>query len=445
MPRAISWKKGLSSILFWSIISAAFIGPGTVTTAARSGAEYGLDLLWALFFSTLATILLQEAAARLTVASGKNLGEVVALKYPGSGGRKVQWLLFLTVAFGCAAYQAGNLLGAVAGMQLLSDIPSWIFLLGIGLLAALLLWIGKVQQIAKLLGVIVALMGAAFIYVALQSDHSFPEIAGAALSPTFPAGSTLLITGLIGTTIVPYNLFLASGIGRHQDIREMRLGIILAVLIGGVISMAILIVGAQMEGVFSFAGLASALSEKTGPWAARLFSFGLLVAGFTSAVTAPLAAAVTAGSLLDRDRGNWAPDSRNFRLVWATVLGIGLFFGLTKVQPIPAIILAQAINGALLPIVAVFLFLAVNDRQLLGSTFTNGLPANIGMLFIVGLTSYLGLHHLLAAWSKAVPALAISSGATLWVKFAGTALILAWLGGKVLSGRPTRGDRRDGR
>jgi len=69
--KLFSW---LLPVLFWSVISAAFIGPGTVTTAASAGSGFGTQLLWALTFSTLACIILQEAAARLTIVSGKSLG-----------------------------------------------------------------------------------------------------------------------------------------------------------------------------------------------------------------------------------------------------------------------------------------------------------------------------------------------------------------------------------
>ena len=59
--------KRLGHVLLWSVLSAAFIGPGTITTAASAGALYGPRLLWALAFSTLACFVLQEASARLTV------------------------------------------------------------------------------------------------------------------------------------------------------------------------------------------------------------------------------------------------------------------------------------------------------------------------------------------------------------------------------------------
>ena len=73
--------KKILSILFWSIITAAFIGPGTVTTAAKSGAVFGYDLLWALLFSTVACLVLQEASARVTVISGLSLGEAIRQQF----------------------------------------------------------------------------------------------------------------------------------------------------------------------------------------------------------------------------------------------------------------------------------------------------------------------------------------------------------------------------
>ncbi len=400
MAKTVSWKQGLQSILFWSIISAAFIGPGTVATASKAGAGFGLSLLWALVFSTLATVFLQEAAARLTIASGKNLGEIIATKYEGQKIAKIKWMVFLAVAFGCAAYQAGNMLGALSGLALITTIPiKWLTLL-IALICGVLLWLGNFRIIANLLGMIVALMGVAFIYAAFNSHFSAKDIFTAAIQPSFPKDSALLIIGLIGTTIVPYNLFLASGISKDQNITEMRIGILMAVLIGGFISIAILLVGTQVEGTFSFAALAEILTEKSGKWMTAFFGFGLFAAGLSSSITSPLAAAVTARSIFGTDSEKWSPRSRNFRLVWGTILLIGLCFGLLDVQPIPAIILAQAINGILLPVVTVFLLLAVNDRSLIGQQYVNTIRLNIPLLLIVGITVFLGVINILKATLK---------------------------------------------
>ena len=89
----------------------------------------------------------------------------------------------------------------------------------------------------------------------------------------------------------------------------------------------------------------------------------------------------------------WRPGSKNFRLVWGTVLGIGVLFGMLNFRPIPVIILAQALNGFLLPFMAIFLLFAANDRTLLGA-YANGFWANLFTLFIVGVTTLLGLHNI---------------------------------------------------
>jgi len=409
MSKKISWKQGFKSILFWSIISAAFIGPGTVATASKAGASFGLGLLWALLFSTIATIFLQEAAARLTIASGKNLGEIIALKYQGRKSSKIKWMVFLAVAFGCAAYQAGNMLGALSGLALITTLPSQMMTFVIALICAIFLWIGNFRIIANLLGVVVAFMGIAFFYAAMNSGFSLGNIASAAVQPSFPENSSLLIIGLIGTTIVPYNLFLASGISKGQDIREMRLGILVAVLIGGMISIAILIVGTQVTGPFSFSALAEILAQKFGKWMAAFFGFGLFAAGLSSSITSPLAAAVTARSVFGTTDQSWSPRSRNFRMVWGCILMIGLLFGLMDIKPIPAIILAQAINGVLLPVVAIFLFLAVNDKGLIDAEYRNSIRLNIPLLLIVGITVFLGINNVLKATLKTIPSLGLES------------------------------------
>ena len=114
-------KNTLSSVILWSVISAAFIGPGTVTTAVTAGSQFKLNLLWAVTFSTIGCILLQEVSARITIASGLTFGESLIKKFGPSTGKMLQWLVGGSVIFGCAAYEAGNILGAVAGLHLLDE------------------------------------------------------------------------------------------------------------------------------------------------------------------------------------------------------------------------------------------------------------------------------------------------------------------------------------
>lgn len=383
----------LFQVLFWSVISAAFIGPGTVTTAASAGSRFDYGLLWALLFSTIACLVLQEASARATVVSGKTLAQAIRQRFDrGVSGFLVVSLVLGAIVLGCAAYEAGNILGSVAGASLRTSIPPRLLTLAIGVLSGLLLYFGSTTMVARLLGVVVALMGVTFLATAILVGPSIGALARGMLVPSLPDGSSLLVLGLIGTTVVPYNLFLGSGIAEGQKLGELRFGLSVAVVLGGLISMGVLVVGTMVTGPFGFEALADALAERLGEWAGVFFAIGLFAAGLSSAITAPLAAAITARGLFGSAKDDrWSERSRRYRIVWFCVLATGVFFGLIDVRPIPAIIIAQALNGVLLPFVSVFLFLVVNDRSLMGDRGVNGLVPNLLMGAIVAVTIILGV------------------------------------------------------
>lgn len=389
-------------LLFWSVIAAAFIGPGTVTTAARAGSDFGLALAWALLFSAVACLVLQEASARLTVLTGSELGEAIRGRLAGS--RRAGWvpgLLAGGVALGCAAYEAGNLLGGVAGLRLAFDAPPALLTVLCSGLAAALLATGSTRFIARSLGLLVAVMGVAFLLTAVRlAPDAGALLAGLAI-PRTPPGSTFLVLGLVGTTVVPYNLFLGSALARDRRLGEMRWGLAVAVGGGGLISLGILVVGTALGGGLEFERLAAVLASRLGQGAGLSFAVGLFAAGFTSAITAPWAAAITARTLLDGGR-DWRATSWRFRAVWAGVLLFGAFFGIAGFQPIPVILVAQAFNGLLLPLTAVFLWTTMNDRALLGGDGVNTRAQNLVMGAVVVACAALGLRGLVAAASGAL-------------------------------------------
>lgn len=401
----------LLSILLWSVIAAAFIGPGTVTTAAKAGAGFGLALLWALVFSTVATLVLQEAAARLTVASGDNLGRALRDDSQGGAGGVLVLLVVLgAVVLGCAAYEAGNILGGVAGAALAIPLPPRALTLACGALAVAILALGTPRQVARWLSLLVAVMGAAFLVTAVRLAPDLGELARGAFLPATPSGSGLLILGLVGTTVVPYNLFLGSGLAAGEKLSDVRFGLAVAVVLGGLISMGVLVVGTAVAGDFSFEALSAVLASRLGPWARGLFAAGLFAAGLSSAITAPLAAAITARSVFAdgslRVPGKpgedlrWGDRSLRFRAVWSGVVAVGVGFGVAEVAPIPAIVLAQALNGVLLPLVAVYLALAVNDRRRMGNEALNGPLANAVLAAVVAVTVLLGVTNLVRAGAR---------------------------------------------
>lgn len=390
--------RRIAAVFLWAVIPAAFIGPGTVTTCATAGASHGTALLWALAFSTIACLALQEASARVAIATGLDVGRALTRR------RAARAVLVLgAVILGCAAYEAGNVLGAAAGVGLAADLPPAAVALAIGLAAGGLLWTASTALIARILGALVAVMGAAFLATAIEVTPPLSEIASGISFPRFPAGSSVLVLGLVGTTVVPYNLFLGSGLARGRTLAETRFGLAVAVVLGGVVSMAIVVVGSAVEGAFTFEAIGEALSVRIGAWGPRLVAVGLFAAGFTSAMTAPLAAAIAARGVLGSDGPEWGDRSIRFRAIWIAVLAVGTVFGVSGTKPIPAILLAQAANGVLLPFVAVSLLVLVNDRRAMGEALAGPL-ANSVLVPSVAVTVALGTQGVLrAAASSGLP------------------------------------------
>ena len=161
-----------------AIVAAAFIGPGTVTTATIAGSSYGYTLLWAILFSVLATNILQEMSARLGLVGKIGVGEAIRVKLP-SGFIKiiVVGLVLAAILVGNAAYEAGNISGAALGI----NVSPWTVnggsinpaILLIGVVAAIVLYSGKHKFIERALILLVAVMGLVFMVSALILGKGF--------------------------------------------------------------------------------------------------------------------------------------------------------------------------------------------------------------------------------------------------------------------------------
>ena len=384
------------------LVTAAFVGPGTVTSATVAGARFGTALLWTLLFSTAATIVLQEMSARLGLVTGDGLGEAIRRRYAGAARVAAIALVIGAIAIGNAAYETGNLMGAALGLEELGPLSLRAWALGTAAAAALLLWTGSYRAVERTMIALVVVMGIAFAATAIVL---LPDVAGLARGlfvPTLPPGSTLTAIALIGTTVVPYNLFLHAATVREKwagvvDLPAARRDLTLSIACGGALSVAIVVTAAAtLRGagdVVSAADMARQLEPTLGPWATALFAIGLAAAGVTSAITAPLAAAyATAGAF------GWPRDLKasRVRAVWALVLLAGAAFAAAGVRPVPAILFAQAANGVLLPAVAIFLLLVVNDRRSMGG-HANGSVANLLGGLVVAATLLLGARAVLGA------------------------------------------------
>ncbi len=370
-----------------ALVAAAFIGPGTVTACTVAGASFGFALIWALIFATVSAIILQEMSARLGVVSGKGLGAVFVETMPAPALRyAVIGLVLSALYIGNAAYESGNIAGAALGMEALLTglgLPFKAYIGSIALLAGLLLWRGSYQLLERMLVGLVLVMAFAFLVAVLIIR---PDVAAllAGLRPTVPDGSLLLVLALIGTTVVPYNLFLHAAAsadrwqGHEAPVNAARQDTIFSVGLGGLISILILSTAAASlfgsgVAVENAADMAQQLEPAFGIAATWLVATGLFAAGLSSAITAPLATAYAVSECL-----GWARDTRSlrFRAIALSILLIGTAVGLSGVRPVSVILFAQLANGLLLPVVAVFLLYAMNQRRILGHQ-VNSLATNL--------------------------------------------------------------------
>jgi manganese transport protein len=384
---------------FWSnigpgaVIAAAFIGPGTVTTATLAGAEHGVTLLWALLFSVMATLVLQEMAARLGLVTGDGLGEAIRDRFIRPLSRLLAVGLVLSaIAVGNAAFEAGNLAGGALGAEAIFGLPGRLAALVLAGVAFGLLWTGRYGVVERALVGLVALMAVTFVSTAVMLAPAPSELLGGLLVPRFPSGrGLLLVVALIGTTVVPYNLFLhATAVGKRwsgpEELPAVRRDAAFSIVRGGVVSMAIVVTaagGARGTPIGDAGDMAVQLEPLLGGWARAFFGTGLLAAGLSSAVTAPLAAAYAAAGTL-----GWDPSIRDRRprAIWIGVLGIGAALAAAGFRPVPLILFAQVANGLLLPAVATFLLVVVNDGERMGR-WANGRWMNVagGVVLLVTL------------------------------------------------------------
>jgi manganese transport protein len=383
MTQARTWK----SVVIWSIISAAFIGPGTVTTAVSAGSSFKLDLLWAVTFATLACIVLQEVAARITIATGMNVGQTLTVKFGRRNGNFLKWIIGGSVIAGCAAYEAGNILGAVSGLNLLTGISGIVLTIIVTTVSFIMLWRGSPGWISNLMMLLVVMMGISFLLVALTQQLSAVELISATIRPVIPANGQLLLLGLVGTTVVPYNIFLGSGISKGQTVPMMRVGLAISILIGGLITAFILIAGTAITDFSSFANLYNDFEVEVGKGAAISLALGLFAAGFSSSITAPYASAIIARTVFE------AKEERTVKVVWMAVLLTGFLIGMSGVRPIPVILVVQALNGLILPLLVIFLILVSNDQELIRVEFRHNTIYNVLLLVVLGAVTLISLNN----------------------------------------------------
>ena len=421
---ATQGKKTLSARLRevgpGALVAAAFIGPGTVTSCSTSGASFGYTLLWAMLFSVISVIVMQTMAAKLGIVKQMGLGETLRKTFPNKAARVLLAILVISAVFiGNVAYETGNVSGSILGIQAISsalDTQTWKIILAIviGLVAMILLASGSYKYIEKVLTGLVVIMGVIFLICAICAKPEWGEVLKGMFIPSVPSvdKAWMTVAALMGTTVVPYNIYLhASSAAKkwkdpETDLKTSLLDSIIAIGLGGIISMAIIVCAAatiKVSGgtVKSGADMAKALTPLLGSWATVIFGIGLFAAGFTSAITAPLSAAFASSGIL-----GWGEDMKKmrFKAIWAIVLLFGVVAVCTLgAAPTEIILFAQAANAFLLPITAILLLIVCNKKSVMGE-YKNGVVLNILAVIVIGVFLFIAARNM-TAFAASVKAL----------------------------------------
>ena len=400
-------KKWINNIGPGPLVAAAFIGPGTVTLCSIAGLDFGFSLLWTLVLSIIATIVLQEMSARLGIISNKGLSQVIREEIKNPGFRNIVITLILSaIVIGNAAYEAGNISGGVLGLEAvfgekgltILNIDINFYSIILGLIAFSLLYIGNYKILERSLIFLVIIMSLSFIITAIITKPDITDLFNGLFIPKFPEGSILIIIGLIGTTVVPYNLFLHASLVKERwknksDLKFARNDTIVSIVLGGIVSMCIIISSASLniDNINNAADLAKGIEPLYGIYSKYILAIGLFSAGITSAITAPLAASFVAAGCL-----GWSLNMKGlkFRSVWIFILLAGVISSSSGYKSIEIIKFAQVANGILLPVIAGFLIWIVNKDSILGK-YKNSKWQNFIGLAILVITIFLGLKSIL--------------------------------------------------
>ena len=361
------------------LIAAAFIGPGTVTICTLAGVKFGTDLLWTLLIAILATIVLQSMAVKAGLISRKNLTQIIIdeLKNPIIKYGIIT-LVFLSIVIGNTAYEAGNISGAVLGLETL---------------------FGSLKfKIDDNIFNLYPIISFSFVLTTVFTNPDVITIFKGLFYFKTPNESLLTIMALIGTTIVPYNLFLHAELVKKKWSKKSELSfaykdLIIAISIGGFVSLCIIITASNIDSfeINNAGDLAIGLEPIFGSFAKYLIAIGLFAAGITSTITAPLAAAFVVCGCFGLSSNL---KSFHFKFTWILIIFFGVIISTTGLKLISIIRFAQITNGILLPIIASLLLWIMNKSNLMGD-YKNSFFKNFIACLIVLLSFLLSVKTIL--------------------------------------------------
>lgn len=392
-----------------AIVAACIVGPGTVTTCTITGASYGYTLLWTMLFSVLAMLVLQNMSTRVGVIGKQGLGAAERTVFNGRTVHAILAVIFTAAALiGNCAFETSNLIGATMGMEaIFPNVPKIVWLLIFGVVAGAFLFIGDYSYIEKFLSALVAMMGVLFLITAIAVRPDWGAVLKGIFIPRVPKvdRAWYVLTGLLGTTISPFTVFLqassaATKWGDEEDKDEViatswvdsiiSLGMVFIISAAIVICAAAAFYGTNTQ-ITNGKVMAECLSPVMGRWATVAFGLGLWAAGFSSALTAPISAGLPICGML-----GWSENmkTKRFRIISFIVLGFGIILAVTMgASPTEVILFAQVLNAFVIPLNSILLTIICNNKTFMGK-YTNSKLFNVFAAIIICFTLAIAVRNI---------------------------------------------------
>lgn len=392
-PRPWWWYLGPAFL-----VSVGYMDPGNWATSLEAGSRYGYSLLFVVTLSSLMALFLQGLAAKLGVATGKDLAQHLR--------ESRLWPLLFAVAFlAMLATDLAEFMGVAVALNLLFGLPlllaAWLTVLDV----LLFLYLERfgLRTVEAAVAALVGVTGLAYVvelFLAKPDGMSLLRHAFLPDGALLERDALYLALGILGATVMPHNLFLHSaqvktrlGEARKRVYRFLLWDTALALLGAWLVNGAILVMAAAVfhrEGlvITDFAEAYRTLSPLLGPLAALAFGVALLASGLSSTVTGTLAAQVVVEGFLrlQVERGRLRLLVRLLALLPAAVaLSLGL-------PAMALIVLSQVVLSLTLPVALFPLARLTQDPARMGELQNGPLARALAWgaaLFVTGLNLWL--------------------------------------------------------
>ena len=367
------WRSRLLLLGPAFVAAIAYVDPGNVAANLTAGANFGYLLVWVLVAANLMAVLVQYQSAKLGLATGLSLPEILGRRL-GKRRRRLYWLQAELVA---GATDMAEVIGGAVALNLLFGLPLLAGGVIIGFASMLLLALQSTRGQRSFEYAIMMLL--AVIAVGFVSGLFVnPPEAGSVVSGLIPrfegTDTVLLAASMLGATVMPHAIYLHSALARDRHgfshdpavrtrlIRVTRYDVAGALMLAGLVNIAMLLLAASslrgIEGTDTIAGAHSAVTAALGPVIGVVFAVGLLASGLASTSVGCYAGATIMGGLLKVRIPLLT--RRAITLVPAlVVLGAGI-------EPTLALVLSQVLLSFGIPFALIPLIRLTGDRKVMG-------------------------------------------------------------------------------